>query len=395
MPVGRRWIGLLSLANLGMWIALLTPIQLLLPAQLDVIDPAGKVASLAWVTGIGAAVAILASPVVGMLSDRTTSRFGRRHPWVLGGAVLGAAALYAVGLQTSVIGLVLAWAGVQACLNAMLAGLVAVVPDQVPVDQRGVVSAWAGFPQAAGVVVGVVLATTIFTGAQAGYAAMALGVVLCGLPFVLFTPDPQVRDARPTGWRAFWVNPREHPDFGWAWACRLLVQLGNTLATVFLYFFLTDAVGSTDPENGLLVLTVIFTAAAVLACLLAGRASDRSGRRKSFVWACSVLQALAALVLVISPTWEAAIVGAVLLGAGFGAFLSVDQALITQVLPSADDRAKHLGVFTIANSLPFVLAPALGALIINYLGGYTGLYLAAFVIMVAGAACVFPIRSVR
>ena len=78
--VGRRWIALIALANLGLYLAYLGPISVLLPDQVqDIAGPAPKVAVLGLVTGLGAAVAMIANPVAGALSDRTASRFGRRR----------------------------------------------------------------------------------------------------------------------------------------------------------------------------------------------------------------------------------------------------------------------------------------------------------------------------
>ncbi|MFD0665195.1 hypothetical protein [Thermocatellispora tengchongensis] len=82
-PVARvraRWVALISLANLALWMGYFGPLQVLLPEQVAGIDPEGKEIALAWVTGLGAAVAMVATPLAGALSDRTTGRFGRRHP---------------------------------------------------------------------------------------------------------------------------------------------------------------------------------------------------------------------------------------------------------------------------------------------------------------------------
>ena len=88
----------IALANLGLYLGYFGPITVLLPNQVQAIaGPAHKVAVLGWVTGIGAAVAMISNPVAGALSDRTTSRFGRRHPWTVCGALAGAAALVAAG----------------------------------------------------------------------------------------------------------------------------------------------------------------------------------------------------------------------------------------------------------------------------------------------------------
>jgi MFS family permease len=83
-----------------------------------------------------------------------------------------------------------------------------------------------------------------------------------------------------------------------------------------------------------------------------------------------------------------------LLGLGFGVYLSVDQALITQVLPADQDRARDLGIINIANSAPQVLGPALAFPIVSYLGGYPALYVIVAAVTVLGSVLVTRIRSV-
>jgi MFS family permease len=94
------------------------------------------------------------------------------------------------------------------------------------------------------------------------------------------------------------------------------------------------------------------------------------------------------------PTWTGALIAAGVLGLGFGVYLSVDQALITQVLPTAEDRAKDLGIINIANSAPQVLGPAVAFPIVAYLGGYPVLYLVVAGVTVLGSVLVTRIRSV-
>src|SRR6516162_875906 len=208
--VGTRWIAFIALANLGLYLAYLGPIAVLLPNQVQAIaGPAHKVVVLGWVTGIGAAVAMVANPVAGALSDRTTSRFGRRRPWIVCGALAGAAALAFLAGQHTLAGLIVGWCLVQAGLNAMQASLTACVPDQVPVAQRGVVSAWIGLPATLAALLAVVLVTDVVTG-NAGYVLLAACVVACALPFALTTPDARLARADRPAWqwqafaRSFW-----------------------------------------------------------------------------------------------------------------------------------------------------------------------------------------------
>jgi MFS family permease len=396
VPVRARWVALLALANLGVFMAFFTPIQVLLPGQIKAIDPAHKETMLGWVTGLGAFAAVVVNPLAGALSDRTAWRYGRRHVWTLGGAVLGGVALVALAQQHTILGVAVGWVAAQTGFNTMLASLTAAVPDRVPVDQRGAVSGWIGIPQVLGLVLGVVLVTAVVTGNASGYLAVAVLTILLALPFALTTPDdPLPRAHRPGRILAgVWVSPRRYPDFGWAWITRFLVQLGNAMGTLFLLYFLADRVHYPDPQGGLLILILVYTVAVTATTVIAGRRSDRTGRRKVFVLWSGLQMALAALLLAVWPTWPVAIVAAAVMGGGFGVYVAVDAALITQVLPKATDRAKDLGMINIASSAPQVLGPALSAPIVVHLGGYPTLYAATAVVTVLGSVFVWRIRSV-
>jgi MFS family permease len=403
--VSAGWIGLISLANLGLWMAYFGPLQVLLPNQAQAVAGADKETVLGLVTGVGALVAVLVGPIAGALSDATTARTGRRHTFIAAGAVLGCVGLLLLAGQHTLLGLIFGWCVAQAGLNTLQAGLTAIVPDRTPVRQRGLVSGWVGLTQSIGVVVGVLL-VTVAGGTVSGYVLIGVLVTLTAAPFVLATPDPAVSasEARRLTVRsvltAFRFNPRANPDFAWAWGTRFLVQLGNAMATLYLLYFLHDRVhyeelfpGQTA-DDGLLLLILIYTAATVLTVVIGGAISDRTGRRKPSVIISGYVMAAAAGLLAVWPTWTGALIAAGVLGLGFGVYLSVDQALITQVLPTAQDRAKDLGIINIANSAPQVLGPALAAPIVTFLGGYSALYLVVAAVTILGSVLVTRIRSV-
>ena len=404
--VGRGWTTALALANLGLWLGYFGPLQVLLPDQVQDIAPHDKSLMLGVVTGFGALVALVAGPVAGALSDATGSRFGRRRPWILGGALFGCVGLAALSGQHSILMVTLLWCVAQAGLNTLQAGISALVPDRVPVRQRGVVSGWVGLTQSLGVVVAVVLVSVVVTGRVSGYTTLGVLVVLCALPIVLRSPDPlPPPEQRPAFdlrvlLRAFRVSPRQNPDFAWAWGTRFLVQLGNALATLYLLYFLRDKVRYQDEfhgqsaSDGLLIVIVLYTVTTLATVVIGGVVSDRSGKRKPSVIVAGYVMAAAALLLAAWPTWTGTLVAAAILGLGNGVYLSVDQALITQVLPTAEDRAKDLGIINIANSAPQVLGPAIAAPIVTYLGGYSVLYLAVAVVTIAGTVFVRRIESV-
>jgi MFS family permease len=281
--------------------------------------------------------------------------------------------------------------------NALLAAITAVVPDRVPVSQRGVVGGWVAISQVLGALVGTALATSV-GGIGLGYVACAVFLVLSVVPYLLRSGDTRLVE-RPRlvvsqFLRGFWISPRRYPDFGWAWLTRFLFNVGNALGTLYLFYYLQDEVRIDDADTGVLILTAIYSVCVLVTAIGCGKWSDSVGRRKIFVTGSGLVMAVAGIVLAVWPTWPGAILGAIILGAGFGVYLSVDFALLTQVLPNAHDRAKDLGVINIANSLPQVLAPAVAAPIVKHLGGYPVLYLLATCITALAALLVRQIKSV-
>ncbi|MFF7163068.1 MFS transporter [Streptomyces sp. NPDC008086] len=400
--VGRGWTAALSLANVAIWVGWYGPLQILLARQAEDFAPGtgmSKETLLAWVTGVGAAVSLAANPFFGALSDRTAARWGRRTPWIVAGAAGGALSLLLLAGASGLWVMAVGWCLVQLTLNAAFAAVTAAVPDRVPRLQRGVVGGWLGAAQILGAVVGTGLATAA-GGIAAGYVACAVFTAAGVLPYVLRYRDLRLGAADRAAWswgafaRGFWLSPRRYPDFGWAWLTRFLINLSNALVLLYLLYYLRDRLHHEDPEQGVLILTAVDTVALLATVVVGGVWSDRVGRRKPFVRWSGVLMAAATALLAGWQTWAGAIVVAALLGVALGVFMSVDFALMTDVLPTARDRGKDLGVINVANALPQVAAPALAAPIVTHLGGYRVLYAVAAAVGLAGAVLVGRIRGV-
>jgi MFS family permease len=409
--VRHGWVAGLGLASLGMWMASYTPLQVLIPIQLQDITPRHKIVALAVVTGTSAIASGIATPIAGALSDNTTHRFalgrltGRRHRWTLSMAVLAAVCLAVLSQQKTVLGVAVLWVLFSAFQNGEFASLSAAIPDHVPVRQRATVAGWVGMPQALGLVVGTVLVVAVFTGLTSGYLVLALALIALTLPFVLLTPDHPLEAEHRTrfSWRrlaqSYWISPRDFPDFAWAWFTRFLMSLAIAMGTLYLLYFLRDKIHyarlfpGQDAADGLLILIVIYTAGVVITAIVGGMISDRLGRRKMIVTVSGLVIGSAALLLTFVETWTASIGAAVLFGIGFGAYLAVDQALITQVLPAARDRAKDLGVINIALVCPSAIGALIAAPLVS-LGGYPTLFAGTAVVAILGSVLVWRIKSV-
>ncbi|MCS4276888.1 MFS family permease [Mycetocola sp. BIGb0189] len=398
-PVSRRWIAAFTLAWFGYWMASLVPLQLLLPSQFQALNPGDKVRDLAITNGVAGVVALVTLPVFGALCDRTISRFGRRRLWIAGGAFVGALAVALVGEQTSTGGVVLWWAVATAGASAMMGGLTAVIADRVPERQRGILSSAIYGPQALGVVIGIAAVTLFALQLRTAYQLLGIALVLCAIPFVWIHRERRGMRTPPLTFSAIasglWVNPRRHPEFAWAFGSRTLVNLANSLGTCYMLFFLTDGLQMDSPEDALLIVTLVYLAAALAFTYLAGLYSDRTGRQRGVLIIAGLAQALAAALLVFAPSFVMAIIAAAFIGGGFGASMSVGQAVVTRVLPDAENRAKDLGIMNIGLVVPTTIAPLIAAILITTSGGYTLLFAATAVFALGGVWMITRLRSIR
>ena len=403
--VSGGWVGALTLLSIGLWAGWFGPLNELLAQQAESISPDHKQLTLSIVIGVGAAASTISNPVWGAFSDRTILRVGRRLPWFVGGTVGGALSLVLLSQAHSVWLMALAWALVQTTLNAVLAAITAIVPDQVPIGQRGIVGGWVAIAQVIGVVVGTGVASA--TGSIAsGYLAVVVVLLVTAVPFTLRSHDAPLDEEsvaaikrQPFAWgrfvRSFWISPRRYPDFAWAWFTRFLMNLGNALVISYLLYYFEDSIGlsKSDAEDNVFYATVVYGLLTVATAIVGGIWSDRVGKRKVFVIWSGLLMAAALLWLGFATNLAEVYAGAVVLGLGYGVYSSADFAMITQVLPSAEARAKDLGVINIANALPQVLAPGVAAVVTGIGFGYDTLYGIGAVVSLAGSWLVIRIRS--
>ncbi|OYW30401.1 MAG: MFS transporter [Caulobacter sp. 12-67-6] len=407
-PVRTSFIAAYTLAQIGAFVSFMPLLQVLLPLKAEAIDPANKALLLSQVAFYGALVASVANLLAGAISDRTTSRFGRRRPWMVVGA-LGAAGAYllimAARTPMALIGGIVLF---QLMFNLMFSALVAVLPDRVPDAQKGRVAAFLSLGNPIGTMAGAVLIGGLLVTEFTRYIAISLVLLLTLAPFVLKLDDkPLPRDARPpfklgAFIAALWVNPRKHPDFAFAWVGRFLVLVALSLVQCYMLYFLQDVIGYSrifpgrKAEEGLAILTTVSTVSNVALALIGGMLSDKLKRRKLFAAGAAMTIALAMVIFSMTPSWPVMVATYLLLGCGAGCFYAVDIALVTQVLPSQRDAGKDLGVLNLANTLPQALAPMLAVWALGPTQlDYQVFFLVAATLAVAGGLAILPIRGVR
>ena len=403
--VGAGFVVLYALAFMSTSLVLIAPLLVTLALKVNsLVGTAAAPKALSLVTGVGSLVALLANPLIGRLSDRTTSRWGMRRPWMVIGLVGGSLGVLVVAAAPSVPVVLLGWCVAQLFFNGLLAAMVAVLPDQVPADQRGTVSGVLGVCLPVASVSGTFL-VQLFTGNDLAMflAPCALGGIFI-VAFAVTLRDRRLRVAdRPT-WSlreitsAFVIDLRRTPDFGWAFTSRFLFVLAYAFLITYQAYYLLEHVGSTEEDvpRQIFLGTLTQSGVLIVASLVCGRLSDRTGRRKAFVLGASTVYGLALFVIAGAADFNGFLVGMAIGGLGFGAYVAVDLALVVDVLPDDENTARDLGVFNYAGALPFSLAPALAPVVLALGGGSYGvLYAFAGVCAILGAAAIAPVKGVR
>jgi MFS family permease len=405
--VGPKFVGALVLAQLVFFIALLGPAIIGIAVKVQTIVPdEQKTSATGLVFSVGALFAVIGNVLFGRLSDRSTSRFGRRRPWIVGGTVVMTLAFVVIALGQSVPVVLAGWCLAQLGANATLAPFVATISDQVPRFQRGSVSALLGIAQNVGILGGTYLAQIFADQLVILFVVPSVFAIGAMLLFAFVLPDQRLT-VRPPAMAAkewigtLWVNPRRHPDFAFAWWSRFLITLATFMFTAFRLFYMQDRLGLSLADAPAAVSTgvLIYTIALVASGWVAGKVSDRIGRRKVFVAGSTLLFAVGTIMLAHVDSVAGFYLVEAVLGLAYGIYVGVDLALVVDVLPNPDDSGKDLGVFNMANALPQSAAPALGAALLAYNSAanqnYELLLYTAGIAALVGALVVLPIKKVK
>lgn len=398
-PTGRL-LGSMVSSAFGAMIALGTPLQLLLTLHLIDIAGDGAEVALGVVTGCGALVALVANPLGGQVSDSTANRFGRRRTWILAGGVIGALFLVGIAFTTQVWQVALVWSLVQMVFNFQLAATSALMADQVPVGRRGTASGLLGLAAALAPLGGIGLVTVIDGAVVRWVVIAAIAAALAFLAILLLRDPRHDRSEGRSGprpgqlLRSFWIDPRRHPAFGWAWAVRFLLMCAYAAGS-YNAFFLISRFGTSadDVSRPVLVISLIGVAALAATSVFSGALSDKVGRQKPFVVAAGVLGATGLVVQAFTHDLVTVYVTALVMGIGTGLYLAVDGAMCVRMLPNPESAGKDFAIFNIANTLPQSLVPFAAPALLG-LGGFTALYLTLALLALSGSFAVLRLPEV-
>ncbi|HEX4400166.1 MAG TPA: MFS transporter [Galbitalea sp.] len=406
-PVGipstkqNRLIGGLVGTNAAGFISLSVPQLVLLTTHLTTIAGPGATAAFSLVSAVGGAAALVANPFGGRISDRTAARWGRRRTWILTGGVVGALLLLGMGFTTAVWQVALVWAFIEIVVQFQLAASSALAADQILPEKRGSFSGIVSMVSLGGPVIGFGLVSVVSFSPVLQWTVLAvlslLGVILA---FVLVRDPQHQRDPGQARFtfglfiRSYWVSPRRHPAFGWAWFVRLLITAAWSSDIYFASVFTTRFnVASKDVTGDVFILTLIGIVCVAVTAVITGTVSDRVHRQKPFIFAGGILLAIGLLLLAFapSPIWE--YVSAAVMSLGYGTFLATDFAMCIRVLPNPETFGKDFGVLNIANTLPGLLVPSI-ALVLLPIGGFVTLFISMAVLAVIGAVIVARIPDI-
>ncbi|MDR1079078.1 MAG: MFS transporter [Propionibacteriaceae bacterium] len=366
-------------------------------ARLDEVNKISLTAITATVSSLGGALAVV---VAGLLSDRTRSRFGRRKPWLLGGAVFAAVCLALAGLTDSFPVIVICCTGSQIGLNAMVAALSALLPDRVGRSLLGRASALSGLGNLLGNATGGIVAAGFLTAPPLGLALVPWTMVLAALIICWRLPShsslDQPAETGSLGQLLKSLLPPGDRDFWLVFVGRVCFLLGLLTALAYQLYILTDYFGASDEQAAGLIAAsgVILAIGAGAFTVLAGPLSDRLGRRKPFVIVAGLVGAGAVGLLLTVRDIAIFPVAIACLSIAYGTFISVDQAIMVEVLPSQRHAARDLGFLTVANTAPGILAPGLAGALVG-LGGYPAVFVGGIVLTGLSGVFLLSVKRVR
>jgi MFS family permease len=404
-----------------LWGALL---WIIIPSQMKRVAPTHPAEAIGLVLGVGAVPAVVAPLLIGPLSDRCMSRWGRRRPYMVAGVavnLLGLAMVWLAGDVRSLWLYVVGYFVTNAGNNIATGSYSGVIPDIVPEAQRGEASGWMAAMSQLGTILGVFAAGLLMNAGQvaASFALIAVSLVAFLLITVLGVRErPRSQAPPPIDWlrflRSLWVSPRRHPDFAWVWLTRAFVVMGLWTVQEYMQNYLTDVMGVPEDRKELVAGNVLGVAliCATVTGLLAGALSDRVGRKR-VVYVSNAVVALTCFGFIFAPSLPYVFAAAIIFGLGFGAYYSVDWALACDVLPDKQEAAaKDMAVWHIALTLPQSIALPLAGLLLAAFGktmvhtaigdvahytraGYTAIFTLAACFLLLGAVLLRNVRGVR
>lgn len=407
-PVSNSYLIWMMAANFGVAMAYVLPLAYTLTLRIDELAP-GREEVLGYITGTAQVVFLIASPLIGVWSDRTRSRFGRRRPFLIGGSILGLLALAGISVAPSLLLIGVGWVFAMLGWATASQAIITVQADRIPEEQRGKVSGLTGVTGQVGPIIGVGIASALSSHFLVFVIPGVLGIVLAVM-FAVRGSEPDSRPLALTGpvsvkeiLASYVFNPRRYPDFGWNWLGRFVFFMGLYFNTTFSTFFYAQRLDLPVKEvaGAVAVVGAVGVVAAILGAVGGGFLSDKLGRRRLFTLIGALLFVCGAVVEAFAYSFPMLFVGSVLMQLAIAAFAAVDSAIAMAVLPNRAEAGRYMAVVSFSQKIPSALAPLIAPFIITFgtvgdVKNYTALYLTGAVFALVGGLLIFTrVRSVR
>lgn len=372
------FITIWTLAQLGLWASLLTPANVGLALRVADIAPENKDFIYSTISCIGAIVAIFSNYLWGYLSDRTTSRFGMRRPYMLGGAIGSLAGAALMGTALNIPQLFIGWLILQFSANAAITTFLAVIADKVPASQRGIASGFSGMCRTLGVLTGTFIIKLIPDSLFLVFVLPACVFILFTIIFLMMFEDKRLARSQAMPIRAgeiFGVFgmihkriKREH-TFGWTLASIFLLQCTIAVGQTYLVYFASDYVHipRKDITSVAFYAVLIMNAFSCITAPVAGYIADRiNARRKVFKFS-SVFLAAGVVLLLCFPNLYGYYSGYALIAIGFGVFEGLFIAVATTSAVGQQDAGvgSDLGIINMAVSTPGIMLTFVAMLLVS------------------------------
>lgn len=350
----------------------------------------GYLALLVWVPVV---ISVFVQPTVAAISDYTITRWGRRKPYIVIGTLLDMVFLWGVASSNEFVSIVAFVILLQCSSNFAQGPFQGYVPDLVPARQVGIASGLMGVMIVIGQVLGVAIATLGLaqlagnphpegTAAAAEFArqafflpTLALGLIelVTMIPIVLFIDEGRAAPPREgRSWLrialgAWGTDILRERSYVWLLISRLFYLMAPALLTGIGVFYLPQALGM-GPEaasGALIVIAAVFGVTTGLTTFPAARLSDRIGRKRT-IYASILIGSIGMTGVALAPDFGVTVIALIPVGISAGAFLAVDWALMTDIIPKAT-TGRYMGISNVATAISGPLGYGIGGVTITLL----------------------------
>ncbi|HEY4721766.1 MAG TPA: MFS transporter, partial [Anaerolineae bacterium] len=334
----------------------------------------------------------IVQPASGAISDRWTSRWGRRRPLILIATLFDFAFLAVIGWAGGLGWLAFGYIALQLSSNTAHGPLQGLLPDRVPQEQLGMASGFKNLFDMGGLVIALLAVGRILspTSTQPTLAVGLIALVLALGAIVTLLgvrEPPALKPAAQTSpfSDSFRVDFRAHENFWWLIASRAVYLLGIYGIQAFALYYVRDVLKAANPAQLTGDLLASITIALMLFAVFGGWLSDRFGHKR-LLTAGHLISTVGCLLLLFVRTPTTLLMFGSVLGAGIGLFITSNWALANQLAPAAE-AGKFMGLTNLATADSGALGRLEGPLIDLLNNSFPGVFAGYFMLFGFGAFC--------